>query len=137
MHPIESLFSTYKIAVYNKDLEAFTAIFDENIHVYDMWAWTFEGLDAWRDMANGWFGSLGDEKSVVSFEDIRVEAGEDIASATAIARFSAVGPSGKELRHLFNRFTWVARKKNGAWKIVHEHTSGPADHSTLKIQLQR
>ena len=137
MHAIENLFSAYKNAVYNKDLEAFTAIFDENIHVFDMWAWTFQGLDSWSEMARGWFGSLGDEKCVVTFEDIRVEAGEDLALATAIARFAAVSSTGEEIRHLLNRFTWVARKKNDGWKIIHEHTSGPADHQTLQVQLRR
>ena len=137
MHAIETLFSFYKDAVYNKDLEAFTSIFDENLHVFDMWAWTFEGLEDWREMASGWFGSLGDEKCVVTFDEIKVEATEDLATATAIARFAAVSSTGDEIRYLLNRFTWVARKKNGIWKIVHEHSSGPADHRTLKVQLLR
>jgi ketosteroid isomerase-like protein len=138
MYAIESLFTAYSDAVYYKDLDAFTAIFDDNIHVFDMWAWTFDGLESWSEMATNWFGSLGEEKCVVTFDDIRIEDGEDLAAATAIARFAAVSPSGETLRHLFNRFTWVARKnEDGVWKIVHEHTSGPVNHKTLQVQLQR
>lgn len=137
MHPIESLFAAYSDAVYKKDEAAFTAIFDDNLHVFDMWAWSYEGLDSWREMVHGWFGSLGEERCVVSFDDIRVQAGEEIASATAIAKFEAFDAQNQSLRHLYNRLTWVAQKKQGVWKIVHEHTSGPADHQTLKIQLQR
>ena len=36
-----------------------------------------------------------------------------------------------------NRLTWVLKQKDGAWKIVHEHTSAPVDFETAKVILQR
>jgi ketosteroid isomerase-like protein len=29
-----------------------------------------------------------------------------------------------------NRLTWVLRERDGAWKVVHEHTSVPLDFET-------
>src|SRR6266851_9883530 len=43
---------------------------------------------------------------------------------------------GKELRSMDNRITWVLRKnRDGAWKIIHEHTSAPADFDTGRVTL--
>jgi len=138
MHDIESLFESYKNAVLHRDVEAFISIFDEDLRVFDMWEWEYNGLAPWRNMVGGWFSFVdASEKIVVAFEDIRINAAGEMTVASAFARFSSVSGSGEELRHLYNRFTWVAQKKQGQWKIIHEHTSGPADHKTLKVALQR
>ena len=58
MKELTSLFETYKNAVFQKDVEAFTALFDEKVRVFDMWVlWTYDGLAVWRDMAKDWFSS--------------------------------------------------------------------------------
>jgi uncharacterized protein (TIGR02246 family) len=137
MMEISGLFEAYKTAVFRKDVEGFLALFDQDIRVFDMWAWEYDGPGAWREMVNGWFGSLGSDRDVVTFDDIRIRESGDIGVASAFARFTAVSPEGKELRFLENRLTWVVRKKDGGWKIVHEHTSGPVDGATMKVRLQR
>jgi uncharacterized protein (TIGR02246 family) len=137
MQELQSLFDRYTQAVYEKDAAAFLAIFDENVRVFDMWAWSYEGLAAWREMVTGWFANLGADRDVVTFGDIRIQQSGDMAVASAIARFAAVSEKGEELRFLQNRLTWVVQKKNGVWKIIHEHSSGPVDGSTMKVQLRR
>lgn len=137
MQEFQSLFDRYKQAVYQKDVAAFLSLFDENVRVFDMWAWHYEGLPAWREMVTGWFANLGADRDVVTFDDIRVQQSGDMAVASAIARFAAVSEKGEELRFLQNRLTWVAQMKEGAWKIIHEHSSGPVDGSTMKVQLRR
>lgn len=138
MTEIKSLFDTYKSSVLRKDVDAFTSIFDDNVRIFDMWEWSYEGLAPWREMAKGWFSSLGDnEQVVVTFDDIQIESTGDMAVATAFARFAAVSEKGEELRYLQNRLTWVARKKEGVWKIIHEHTSGPVDGETMQVRLKR
>ena len=138
MREIESLFESYKNAVLRRDVDAFLSIFDESLRVFDMWEWEYNGLEPWRKMVEGWFTSVSAaEKIVVSFEDIRIRATEEMAVASAVARFSSVSDKEEELRHLYNRFTWVAQKKQGKWKIIHEHTSGPVDHRTMKVALER
>jgi ketosteroid isomerase-like protein len=138
MTDFASLFDIYKQAVFQKDLEAFVSIFDEKVRVFDMWQrWTYDGLPAWREMAAGWFTSMGTDRDVVTFEDIQIEETGDLAFASALVRFTAVSAEGKELRYLENRLTWVARKKVGVWKIIHEHTSGPIDFESMKVILRR
>jgi ketosteroid isomerase-like protein len=138
MTGLESLFDNYKNAVLRKDIEAFVSIFDEKVRVFDMWgSWRYDGLVPWREMAKGWFGSLGTDSDVVTFSDIQMEASGDLGIASAFVRFTAVSEKGEELRYLENRLTWVARKKGEAWKIIHQHTSGPVDLNTMKVLLQR
>jgi uncharacterized protein (TIGR02246 family) len=137
MSEINALFDTYKEAVYQKDIATFLSLFDEKVRVFDMWAWTYDGLPAWRETVTGWFSSLGTERDVVSFDDIRVQESGDMGVASAFVRFAAVSEKGEEQRFLQNRLTWVLQKKAGVWKIIHEHNSGPVDGSTMKVQLQR
>jgi len=137
MQELQSLFDRYKQTVYQKDAEAFLDLFDENVRVFDMWAWTYDGLAAWREMVTGWFANLGADRDVVTFDDVRIQQSGDMAVASAIARFAAVSEKGEELRFLQNRLTWVARQQNGVWKIIHEHSSGPVDGSTMKVLLHR
>jgi uncharacterized protein (TIGR02246 family) len=135
---VESLFDNYKNAVFQKDAEAFASIFDSNVRVFDMWVlWSYDGLADWKDMAKGWFGSLGTERVVVTFEDIQIEATDEMALATAYVRFAAIAETGEELRYLQNRLTWVARMKEGRWLIIHQHTSSPIDFATMKVILKR
>jgi uncharacterized protein (TIGR02246 family) len=138
MTGIESLLEIYKNAVFQKDVEAYTSIFDEKVRVFDMWEkWSCDGLDAWQEIAKGWFASLGTDRDVVTFDNIQIQATDELATATAFARFTAVSEKGEELRYLENRLTWVARKKDGIWKIIHQHTSGPVDFETMKVILKR
>src|SRR5258708_4720709 len=137
MKEIESLFETYKNAVYQKDVEAFLSIFDERVRVFDMWEWTYDGLASWRDMATGWFGSLGSERVVVTFDDIQIQSAGEMAAASAFVRFSAISEKGEELRYLQNRLSWALRRQGGEWKVLHEHTSGPVDGASMKVRLKR
>lgn len=137
MTSIESLLQIYKQAVYEKDVEAFASIFDDNVRIFDMWQWAYDGLAPWREMATEWFSSLGSEKVVVTFDDIDIQTADEMATATVFAKFAAVSENGEEIRYLQNRLTWVLRKKAGTWKIIHEHTSGPVDGHTMKVLLQR
>jgi uncharacterized protein (TIGR02246 family) len=138
MTEFKSLFETYKNAVFQKDVEAFASIFDERVQVFDMWGqWTYDGLAAWREMAKGWFASLGTDRDVITFDNIQVQETDELATATAFVRFTAVSEKGEELRYLENRLTWVARKKDEKWVIIHQHTSGPVDFETMKVILRR
>lgn len=138
MHAVETLFETNKNAVYQKDLETFASIFDEKVNVFDMWQqWSYEGLDAWKEMAKNWFTSLGENRDVVTFYNIQIKPAAEMAVASAFVRFTAVSEKGEELRYLENRLTWVAQKKGNMWKIIHQHTSGPIDFASMKVILSR
>jgi len=138
MSDVGSLLEAYREAVHAKDVDAFVAIFADDVRVFDMWgAWSHDGLDAWREMAEAWFGSLGDERVRVEFDDVQTTVGEDVAVLSAFVTFAGLSADGNELRSMNNRLTWGLRKTAGTWKVVHEHTSAPVEMATGKVDLKR
>jgi uncharacterized protein (TIGR02246 family) len=131
---IGELLDGYRAAVAARDVDAFVALYDDDLRVYDLWGrWTYEGIDAWRQMVSEWFGSLGDERVVVELDEVRTTDGEDVAVASGVVTFRAFAPDGAELRGIANRATWAARRSaDGVWRIVHEHTSVPLDLETSR-----
>jgi ketosteroid isomerase-like protein len=103
-----------------------------------MWGmWSHDGIDSWREMAVGWFGSLGDEIVRVEFDDVQATVGDDTAVLSAFVTFAGLSAEGEELRSMNNRLTWGLRKTNGTWKVVHAHTSAPVEMTTGKVALKR
>ena len=63
---------------------------------------------------------------------------DGVAVVHAFLTFKGVSADGEKLRAMNNRLTWMLRREgDGSWKIVHEHTSAPADFETSKVMLQR
>ena len=132
------IFEAYRAAVHAKDVDAFMALFDDDVLVFDMWGrWSYEGAAAWREMAAGWFGSLGSELVAVVFDDVRTRVSGDLATAHAFVTFTGLSAEGQALRSMNNRLTWALAKRDGAWKVVHEHTSAPIEHDTAKAMFKR
>jgi uncharacterized protein (TIGR02246 family) len=132
-----TVLNRYKSAVLAKDVDAFVALYDDDVHVFDMWgSWSLRGIDAWRNMATGWFASLGTERVVVGIELVEGFVADDLAVGHAILSYTAVSATGESLRSLNNRITVTLRKTGESWKIFHEHTSAPIDHETTKATLQ-
>ena len=57
--------------------------------------------------------------------DVNVFAGVDVAFAAAIGRCSGTEKNGETVQLEF-RLTIGLRKRDGRWRIVHEHHSVPA-----------
>lgn len=135
---IKQVFNSYKDAVFARNVEAFVSLYDDDIHVFDMWGkWSYEGIKAWRGMVTEWFGSLNDEKVLVSFDDLQITASPDIAIAYTFVTFKGLSADSTELRSMNNRLTCALRNANGTWKIIHEHSSSPLDPETTKAIFQR
>jgi uncharacterized protein (TIGR02246 family) len=138
MSDVRALLDAYRDAVRAKDVDAFIAIFADDVRVFDMWGtWSHDGIDSWREMAVGWFGSLGDELVQVDFDDVQTTIGDDTAVLSAFVTFAGLSADGAELRSMNNRLTWGLRKTGGSWKVVHEHTSAPVELATGKVDLRR
>lgn len=136
--PVSHVLAQYKAAVYDQDVNAFVSLYADDVHVFDMWnQWELRGIAAWRGMAEGWFGSLGTERVVVSFKDVTATASTDLALGHATVTYTAVSAEGKELRSLDNRMSIALRRAGAEWKIFHEHTSGPIEHRSLKGMIKR
>jgi len=136
--PVHEALARYSAAAYEKDVDAFVSLYSDDLHVFDMWnSWELRGIDAWRAMAAGWFSSLGDERVVVKASDVVATANGEFAMGHATLTYTAISADGQELRSLDNRITLAMRRAGNAWKIFHEHTSGPIDHKTMKGVIKR
>jgi uncharacterized protein (TIGR02246 family) len=136
---IEAILDRYRTAVYTKDVDEFIGLYAEDTRVFDLWGrWLYSGSAEWRKPAAEWFGSLGTERSSPEFHDVQIEVGDGVAAVHAFITYKGLSADGKELRSMDNRITWVLRRSaDGAWKIVHEHSSAPVDFDTGKVTLRR
>lgn len=136
---IDGVVEAYRAAVLAKDVDAFVALYEDDVSIFEMWGrWSYEGLDAWRGMIEEWFGSLGDELVSVEMDDVRVITGDCVAVVRALVTYRGLSAGGDELRSMDNRLTWgLRRTEAGPWRIAHEHTSAPVDFETAKVILRR
>jgi ketosteroid isomerase-like protein len=138
LDPFLPVLDRYAAAVRAKDVAAYMALYDDDVRVFDLWAdWSLHGIKAWRDLTVDWFASLGSEYVVVSAADTNASASGDLAIGHAFLTYSAFSAEGQRLRWLSNRITVGLRRSGEAWKIIHQHTSSPIDHASLKAKLQR
>ena len=135
--PIRDALAAYQAAVLAKDVAAFVAIYADDAQIFELWgAWQHD-IASWREMAQGWFAFLGNERSVVEAHGVRTQMSGDMALLTASLTYRAVDPAGTELRSLDNRLSWVLRERGGRWLVVHEHTSVPLAHDGGKGIFKR
>ncbi len=135
---VMQMLEAYKNAVYAKDVDALVALYADDVQVFDMWGtWLYNGINAWRGMIADWFGSLGTERVVVEFDDVKITVSDTMALIHAIVTYAGESADGERLRAMHNRLTWGFQLQNGTWKIVHEHTSSPIDFATGKVMLKR
>ena len=132
------LLELYRAAVSEKNVDAFVALYADDARIFDMWGtWAYDGAEAWRGMVTGWFGSLGSDSVAVEFGDVRHTQVGEMALLQAFVTYRGISAQGQELRAMNNRLTLVCRQDAGGWRIIHEHSSSPADFETGKVILQR
>jgi len=136
--PFEVFLAAYADAVHAKDVAAFVGLYDDDLHVFDLWQdWSLQGLAAWRAMAEGWFASLGDERVVVTAAQAQGHTEGDLAFGHAFLTYAAYAADGRRLRSLDNRISVAMRRTAAGWKVVHEHTSVPVEHGSGRALMRR
>ena len=132
------LMAAYQAAVLAKDADAFMALYDTKVRVFDTWGvWSYDGLAAWRSAIESWFTSLGSERVRASFEDVQTMGSPELATLSAVVTYAGISADGEPLRSLQNRISWVMRTSGHVLRVVHEHTSVPVGFEDHKGLLQR
>jgi ketosteroid isomerase-like protein len=135
---IHDMLHAYKAAVFAKDVDAYIALYDDNVRIFDMWQdWSCQGGAEWRASTEVWFNSLGNERVLVDTDEVNVHIADTLATLDGFIGFSAQSPEGAILRSLTSRLTWILELRNPGWKIVHQHTSAPIDFKTTKAIFSR
>jgi uncharacterized protein (TIGR02246 family) len=130
-NPVTTLFENYTSAVLAKDIDAFLELYASDTLVFDSWGmWEFAGVDAWRPMVTMWFESLGDKLCEPRFTEVVATVRDDVAFAHAAVRYAELTADGEQVDQMMNRITVALEKREGEWKITHEHTSMPLDMET-------
>jgi uncharacterized protein (TIGR02246 family) len=123
---IRDLFDRWIRAVRAENFEGIRADHDPEILMFDVPPpFLSKGLDAY--MAT-WklFISMSKKPVVFDFRDVQIVSGKEVAFVTAIGSCSSVDAKGPQ-EDLEFRLTMGLRKVNGAWRVVHEHHSVPAE----------
>ena len=131
--PITTMFENYTSRVLSKDVEGFLQLYADDTLVFDCWGlWELAGVDAWRPMVTMWFESLGDKLCEARFTEVVATVRDDVAFAHAAVRYAEVTADGEQVDSMTNRITVTLEKRDGEWKITHEHTSMPLDMQSAK-----
>ena len=96
MTPIDEVAAGYAAAVSAADVDAFVALYDDEVRVFDTWGrWSYDGLGEWRAMVGEWFGSLGDERPEVELHDIGAVVGTASPGSTRSPPSAASPPPAR------------------------------------------
>lgn len=124
--PIAEVLRAYADCVLRKDAAGFSALYDDDVEVFDAWdTWRLQGRAAMRGMASAWFGAMGDNRVEVTFAGVQAHAGTDLAALSALVTYTAVTADGTVVGSRPNRMSMVLRRTPDGWRVVHEHTSVP------------
>lgn len=128
MLSVTELLENYQTAVLEQNVDNFISMYDTNVHIFDSWSkWNIIGKEVWRTHVEDWFAVLKRDNSTlrVLYEDMVIYEVSDLATVHTNVRFSEYNSNKIEFRHLTNRFTFILKKIDLEWKIVHEHSSLP------------
>ena len=124
MKEIQELISRWTKAVRDQDLEGIRASHDPDMLMFDVPPpFLSRGLDAYMATWDIFF-KLQAKPVQFDLRDIAIAAGDEAAFATAIGRCCDLS-SGAPVQLDF-RLTMGFKRKDGRWRIVHEHHSLPA-----------
>jgi len=135
---VARVMESYKAAVLARDVKSFMRLYDPKVRVFDTWGvWEYEDSARWERAVEGWFGSLGTERVMVTFDDVQTVGSREFAVVTATLTYAGMSAQGELLQSMQNRLTWALRTSGHVLRIVHEHTSAPIGFDDQKAMLQR
>lgn len=131
---IMQVLKDYEKAFRAKDLDGIMAIYDPDVVAYDITPpLRYEGAAAYR---KSWqqFLEAYDGPLEIEIRDLKLSFSGAVAVTYNLERISGKLKSG-ERSETWVRVTAVYSKKDGKWRIVHEHVSVPVDLTTGKALM--
>jgi uncharacterized protein (TIGR02246 family) len=121
-------------AIRTRNLDQMMSAYAEDVLQFDAaGALAQHGAAEVRATTRAWFDSW---ESAIAFEmrDLTIEVSGDVAFAHSFNRSAGTTKQGRDVA-MWVRWTACFRKRDGAWKVVHEHVSVPFDRKTMKAEL--
>ena len=126
---IRQMIDEWVSAVKDKDVDRLMTLYAPDVVVYDVPApLQQKGADAHRQNFETWFASMPG-LTTSAIRDLRIVAGEQIAFAHCLNHISNAPPDGKTTVDNWVRVTVCFERRDGEWKVTHEHLSMPIDET--------
>lgn len=95
-----------------------------DVLIYDVLApLRYEGAEAYRKSWEEWQPETQGD-GLFELEDLAITAGADVAFASALIRCGGTAANGRTFEDLV-RATFCFTKREGAWRVAHQHVSKP------------
>jgi uncharacterized protein (TIGR02246 family) len=119
---IETVIKTFNKAHYDKDAAAVAALYAPGAVLFDLAPPLSHKVDekAMEEWFDTWRGPVDSQS-----RDLQITVSGDAAFSHGLVHISAVTKDSGEKAVWWMRTTMCFVRKNGAWKIAHEHTSVP------------
>jgi uncharacterized protein (TIGR02246 family) len=131
---IQQLIKDYQTAFKARDLDGIMAIYDPEVVAFDITPpLKFKGAPAYRE---SWKKFLDAYEGPIDMEikELSVSFSQGVAFSHNLERFTGKLKNGQQ-SEMWVRVTDTYMKKNGKWRIVHEHVSVPIDFESGKALL--
>jgi ketosteroid isomerase-like protein len=136
---IRALLETRLAALRAKDASQFLAAFDDEVVKFDLAPPLQESGPSVLDPAGlQWWLSTWDGDVVVELAQLSITVGGDVAFCHCLEHIEGTRHGGAS-QNMWTRSTLGLRKRDGVWKITHEHNSAPfymdgSDRPALDLQ---
>jgi uncharacterized protein (TIGR02246 family) len=134
---IRQMIDEWVSAVKDKDVDRLMVQYAPDVVVYDVPApLQQKGADAHRENFEKWFASMPG-RTTSAIRDLRIVAGESIAFAHCLNHISSESADGRPTMDNWVRVTVCFEKRDGDWKVTHEHISMPIDEQGRAARNQK
>lgn len=131
---VRRLFADWLRTSSTLDIDGAMRPLDPDIHSYEHVApLQYRGIEAVRKVCQQGFDQIKGEFEW-DIPDLQVIVRDDIAIAWGLNRMRYRSPSAPEVEN-WSRSTRVFQKKDGQWKMIHQHLSFPVDAATGQVKF--
>jgi uncharacterized protein (TIGR02246 family) len=121
---IRQLADNWARAIRAKNIDALMSHYTPDILVFDLAPpLQYAGIAAYRKNFDEWFSSF-QGRIGLEIHNLSVSGSDDVAFSHSLNRISGKRTSGEET-DVWVRATVCYRKKDGKWRVAHEHVSVP------------
>lgn len=117
----------------NCDIEGAMRPYAKDAHIFDFFGEREETYQTLYDKNKSLIDAV-DGAPLAHYEDMHIEVHGEIAYARYLLIFSATLKDGSKMS-VRGRGTDIMKKRDGAWRTVHEHFSVPVDIATGKANF--
>ena len=133
---IRQLHETFEQATKAKDLERIMAQYADDVVAFDaVGALQFKGVDAYRAHWQRCFEFCQGEGFFETHE-LHVDVGGELACSRMLTHCGGPNAEG-EMQTAWMRGTRVWTRRDGEWKVIHEHFSMPFDMQTGQVCMDQ